>query len=76
MKKRILFPTDFSEPSKKAFDVALNIANKMNAQLSVLHVVVPEVEALDIPIMAAGATKKRVEIAREIIGSFINHGLS
>jgi len=36
--KSILFPTDFSKPSMKAYAFAQSLAEKMNAQLTVLHV--------------------------------------
>ena len=71
MKKHILFPTDFSDLSRKAFEYVLEIAGKMQAKITVLHVVVPEVEAMDVPIMAAEATKKRIELAEEIMDTFI-----
>lgn len=35
--KRIVHPTDFSEPSRNAFDYALEIAHRSEAELSVIH---------------------------------------
>ena len=35
--KKILVPIDFSESSKKAFDVACDLAYQMNAKICVLH---------------------------------------
>ena len=36
--KKILFPTDFSETADRAFVYALKMADKMNAQITTLHV--------------------------------------
>ncbi|MFT5165736.1 MAG: nucleotide-binding universal stress UspA family protein [Saprospiraceae bacterium] len=36
--KNILFPTDFSKAAKNAFVYALKVAEKMNAQITILHV--------------------------------------
>jgi len=36
--KRILFPTDFSEPSNRALDHAIVLAHRFNAELVMLHV--------------------------------------
>lgn len=35
--KKILFPTDFTNVTKKAFVYALNIANQLNASITTLH---------------------------------------
>ncbi|MFW5973217.1 MAG: universal stress protein [Bacteroidota bacterium] len=40
--KRILFPTDFSEVAERAFVHASYLAGRFNAELHVLHVVVPQ----------------------------------
>lgn len=39
--KRILVPTDFSEPSLKALDYAIDFTRARNAELLLLHVVEP-----------------------------------
>src|SRR5699024_197426 len=41
--KRILFPTDYSETANNAFKYALQLADKENAKLFVLHVYDPPV---------------------------------
>ncbi|MFO8034419.1 MAG: universal stress protein [Candidatus Bipolaricaulota bacterium] len=47
--KRILCPTDFSEPSQEALDVAVEFAHLFQAELLVVHVVSP------VPTVAAPA---------------------
>ncbi len=37
--KKILFPTDFTEPSKEALQYALSLARRYSARLYVVHVV-------------------------------------
>jgi len=39
--KSILVPIDFSSPSKKAFDYAVEVARQLKAKLTLLHVVEP-----------------------------------
>jgi len=52
--KKILCPTDFSETSRAAFDVAKSIANKFDAKIFALHVAMtpPEYDewAPDLPV--------------------------
>lgn len=44
--KTILHATDFSEPSRSAFDLACHLANDHGAKLILLHVVEPPTELL------------------------------
>ena len=39
--RRILFPTDFSDPAREAQQYAVALADRMGAELHLLHVVVP-----------------------------------
>ena len=41
--RRILFPTDFSEPAAEAQQYAMALADRLGAELHLLHVVVPPV---------------------------------
>lgn len=72
----ILFPTDFSESAQNAFRCCLRLAGKYNAEVHVLHVIYPEYEAMDLPVVATQATRAKVNAARVAIDSFINLGLS
>jgi nucleotide-binding universal stress UspA family protein len=49
--KKILVPTDFSEPSDKAVEHAVDIAAKYNAKVTVLHVVEENVKQCAIDYM-------------------------
>ena len=40
--KNILFPTDFSEVANNAMQIAIAMANRQNATLHLLHVIVPQ----------------------------------
>ena len=46
--KNIVCPTDFSDPSKKALALAVDLAKKYDAQIHLLHVVSP-VDPLFVP---------------------------
>ena len=73
---RILFPTDFSETAQNAFRYCLVLADKLNASIQLLHVIYPEYEVMDIPVMAATATKDKVEAAKTVMKTFVDYGLA
>jgi nucleotide-binding universal stress UspA family protein len=74
--KSILFPTDFSPAAQNAFRYCLRLADAINAKIELLHVVYPEYESLDLPTMATQATKDKVEVAREVMQTFVETGLT
>lgn len=77
MKKslKILFPTEFSEPSLNAFSYALRLADRWNATIELLHVVYPQVGTMDLPMITTKATQDMVEVARELLKVFLQKGL-
>ncbi|WP_022851313.1 universal stress protein [Limisalsivibrio acetivorans] len=44
--KKIIYPTDFSEPSRTAFDYAVSMAKMCGAQLEILHVMFDETQVV------------------------------
>lgn len=74
--RKILFPTDFSENAQNAFRYALHFADQLGAKIQVLHVILPEYEALDLPIMAMQATQQRMEAAKLVMKEFVDFGLT
>ena len=74
--KKILFPTDFSEPAANAFRYALLLADKMEASIEVLHVVFPQGESLDFPVMVAQATQQQLEVNRKLLNKFVQTGMT
>lgn len=72
---KILFPTDFSETSQNAFRYALWFANKYKADIDLLHVVYPDAEPMDFPVMVASATKEKIEAAQQMLKIFVDRGL-
>ncbi|GEM_PF-1715726 len=70
----ILCPVDFSQASINAFHYALHVASTVGAKVQLLHVVVPEVEALDLPIVAAEATRSKIAAARSLLESVVLQG--
>ncbi len=73
--KTILFPTDFSETAQNAFRYCLRLADQWDARVELLHVVFPEYDALDLPVMATRATQEKVEAARTVLQTFADHAL-
>ena len=74
--KKILFPTDFSSPASSAFRYVLLLADKLEANIQLLHVVFPEAEPLDFPVLVAQSTQIRLESAREQLTQFVDIGLT
>lgn len=72
--KHILFPTDFSENAAQAFDNLLKFTSGIDAEVDVIHVVSPDIEAADTPLMSGRMTIKKKEVAEEVIKTFINSG--
>ncbi len=73
---KILFPTDFSETAQNAFRYALWFANKYQADIELLHVVYPDAEPMDFPVMVASATKGKMEAAQQMLKMFVERGLT
>lgn len=72
----ILFPTDFSEPAQHAFKYCLWLAEKYSAQIRLLHVIYPEYEAMDLPVVATQATRAKINAAKEALQAFIDLGMA
>lgn len=68
--RRILFPTDFSEPSKEAGKYAMALAEQFNAELHLLHVVsrvMPYADASSTWVMPVDETQEQLEAAEECL---------
>lgn len=72
---KILFPTDFSEVAKNAFRYCLRLADEYEANIQLLHVVYPEYQVMDVPVMAMQATEDKVEGAKVLLQSFVDVAL-
>ncbi len=73
---RILLPTDFSKGAQSALRHALILADRMRVPVKVLHVVLPQTELMDVPVMTAQLTREQVESAREVVKSHIDGTLT
>jgi nucleotide-binding universal stress UspA family protein len=73
---KILFPTDFSESAQNAYQHALFFADRTGADLTVLHVVYPVADAIDIPAVAGEVIQEQVDAAKEVMQQFLDHGSS
>ena len=72
--QKILFPTDFSDQAQNAFSHCLVIADKLGASIEIAHVVYPEYEGLDFPVMSAQNTQNKVAVVRSLVDQFMEHG--
>lgn len=73
--RKILFPTDFSETARNAFRYAIQLADEYNVPIHLLHVVYPEYQVMDVPVMAMQATQDKVEAAKELLQSAVDMAL-
>ena len=74
-KKKFLFLTDFSENALHAFNYFLAFCEKLDVDIEVMHIVSLELEAADIPVISGRTTITKMEVAEEVIGSFVSSGL-
>lgn len=70
--RHILFPTDFSEAARNAFRYTLMLADKLEAEILVVHAIYPQYEGMDLPVMATQATQKKIEVARSLLEAFVD----
>ena len=70
--QKILFPTDFSETAQNAFRYCLRVADEYEAEIELLHVIYPEYQPMDIPIMAAKAMQDQSETAKVVLQEFVD----
>lgn len=73
---KILFPTDFSEAAQNAFRYAIWFADKYRASIELIHVVYPEDEPMDFPVVVARATKEKMETAFQMMQVFVDTSLA
>lgn len=69
--RHLLFPTDFSEAAQDAFISALYLAIKLQAKITVIHVIYPEYEPMDLPVLSAKATEEKLEVAKKVMESLL-----
>lgn len=71
--RRILFPTDFSEPARHAQGYAKTLAEKFGAELHVIHVVpeviMPATDSIAVWTLPEGSMKAQVESAERQLAS-------
>ncbi|MEZ5043581.1 MAG: universal stress protein [Saprospiraceae bacterium] len=78
MKKiqKILFPTDFSDTAMNAFRYTVLLADQLDATIELLHVVYPQAEPLDFPVLATQATQQQVSAAESIMKKMVAETLA
>ena len=76
MLKKILFPTDFSETAMNAFRYTLKLADHFDSEIILLHVVYPEYEVMEVPVMSAQVTNQKIETVKPMLEMFMENGIS
>jgi len=74
--QKILVPTDFSEAAKQAYRYALQMADRLETSIQLLHVIFPQVDSFDAPIIATQATRAQIDAAQEVIAIFEKEGIN
>lgn len=74
--QKILVPTDFSDAAQHAFHYALRMADRLGAGLHLLHVIYPQVDSFDAPVIATQATRAQIDAATEVMESFKAAGIA
>lgn len=72
---KILVPTDFSACAANAYRFGLRLAEKWKSSLKLIHIVAPDNEVSDLPVIAELATKERIEVAVELLHNFKDQGI-
>lgn len=72
----ILVPTDFSDNAANAFRYALELAGVLPGKVKVVHIVYPDYDmGMDFPVVAAQVTEEKVQVAREVMATFVREGM-
>ena len=70
--QKILFPTDFSPTAQNAFRYCLQLAANLQAEIHVLHVIYPQYEVLDLPVMATQAMQDKAAAAEVVMKTVVS----
>lgn len=73
---KILVPIDYSQNSESAYRYALILADQIDAQIEVLHVVYPQAEPLDFPAIVTSVNKQRMDAVRPGLRAFVEKGVT
>lgn len=74
--KKILVPTDFSLNASSAFKYAYSFAGKRDMVIDLLHVVVPQTETSDFPMLSGHLTTNKVNIAKEVMKTWVETSIA
>ncbi|MCB0628973.1 MAG: universal stress protein [Saprospiraceae bacterium] len=73
--QKILVPTDFSDAALHAYQYALRMADRLGGTLHLLHVIYPQVDSFDAPVIATQATRAQIDAATEVMDTFKEAGI-
>ncbi len=71
--KKILVPTDFTFNAINALEYAIRLARVMDAEVTILHVVEPEMAVMDVPVPSGVGTLQRMEAAETAIRAQLDY---
>ncbi|MBI5917570.1 MAG: universal stress protein [Bacteroidetes bacterium] len=73
---RILVPTDFSPCAENAYQYSLHLAEEWKSSVKLLHIVSPDYEWTDMPVLVDHATREKIGVAQQLLTNFKDIGLS
>lgn len=68
--KRVLVPIDFSENSASALKYAYHYASRRDMNIDLLHMVLPQTETSDFPMISGHLTNNKVQIDKEVMSTW------
>lgn len=71
----ILVPIDFVQASSSALRYSLHFAEALGKEIILLHVIYPEFEMLDLPVVSLQTTREKIELARENMQQLVDQSL-
>ncbi|MFT5386281.1 MAG: nucleotide-binding universal stress UspA family protein [Saprospiraceae bacterium] len=74
--KSILVPIDFSDAANNALRYAIWLASNLKAKVRLLHVIYPELEPADMPVMSGRLTITKAETSKDLMKGLVENYLA
>lgn len=71
----LLVPVDFVQASANALRYSLHFADSLGKEIVLLHIIYPEFEMLDLPVVSLQTTREKIDIARSKLQHLVDEAL-
>ena len=72
----ILLPIDFVPTSANALRYGMHFADAIGTEIVLLHIIYPEFEMLDLPVISLQTTREKIDIARVKMQELVDEALT